>query len=408
MSAGTKKWITVVGIGEDGLEGISPAARRLIETADVLVGGKRHLAKVPVGPERRLDWKDGFDKAFNQMERNKGKKVVVLASGDPLNFGVGANVVRRFGADRVTVVPSPGAFSLAAAAMGWPLADVQCLTVHGRPLEAVHLHLVPGRRLLVLGRDGWTPGKLAKLLKGRGFGPSPMTVLANMGGKETRLKGMARKWPKKKLPDLNVIAVECVAAPGADIRPRTPGLPDDAYRHDGLITKREVRAATIARLGPLPGQVLWDVGAGSGSVAIEWLRAEPTAQAVAIEMNKKRLAFIALNARNLGAPGLKIVEGAAPGVLKGLQPPPDAVFLGGGVSKKGLLEACWRALLPGGRLVANGVTIEAQQRLLSFRNVCGGELVRIAVSRAAPMGPAGRLHAFRPLKEVTQLAAVKT
>ncbi len=405
MSGKRKNWITVVGIGEDGLEGISPAARRLIETADVLVGGKRHLAKVPKGPERRLDWKGGFDKAFDKIERNKDKKVVVLASGDPLNFGVGANVVRRFGADRVTVVPSPGAFSLAAAAMGWPLADVECLTVHGRPLEAVHLHLVPGRRLLVLSRDGWTPGKLAKLLRDRGFGPSPMTVLANMGGKETRLKGHAGKWRRKKLPDLNVIAVECVAVRGADVRPRTPGLPDDAYRHDGLITKREVRAATLARLEPLPGQVLWDVGAGSGSVGIEWLRAEPTAQAVAIEMNKKRLAFIGWNARNLGTPGLKIVDGEAPGALKGLKPPPDAVFVGGGVSRPGLLEACWRALPPGGRLVANGVTIEAQQRLLSFRNVCGGELVRIAVSRA---GPVGRLHAFRPLKEVTQLVAVKT
>ena len=404
MSARTKKWITVVGIGEDGLEGISPAARRLIETADVLVGGKRHLSKVPVGPERRLDWKDGFDKAFNKMERNKGKKIVVLASGDPLNFGIGANVVRRFGAEAVTVVPSPGAFSLAAAAMGWPLADVECLTVHGRPIEAVHLHLVPGRRLLVLSWDGGTPRKLAKLLKGRGFGPSPMTVLANLGGKEARFQGTAGKWRRKKLPDLNVIAVECVAREGADVWPRTPGLPDDAYRHDGLITKREVRAATIARLGPLPGQVLWDVGAGSGSVGIEWLRAEPTAQAVAIEMNKKRLAFIARNARTLGAPGLKIVEGEAPGALKGLKPPPDAVFVGGGVSRPGLLEACWRALPPGGRLVANGVTIQAQQRLLSFRNEIDGELVRIAVSRA---GPVGRLHAFRPLREVTQLVAVK-
>ena len=405
MSAGTKKWITVVGMGEDGLDGISPAARQLIETAQVLAGDKRHLTKVPRGDEERLDWKDGFDKALDRIERNKGKRVVVLASGDPLHYGVGANVVRRFGPGAVNVIPAPGAFSLAAARMGWPLAKIRCLTVHGRPLEAVTLYLAPWQRLLILSWDGATPDKLAKLLKAQGYGPSPMTVFGNMGGnKETRLEGVAQKWAHKKAPDLNAVAVECVAGKDAVLLPRVPGLAEDCFEHDGLITKREVRAATLARLMPLPGQVLWDVGAGSGAIGIEWLRAEPIARAVAIEMNKKRLAFIARNAAALGVPRLKIIEGAAPDVLKGLQPVPDAVFLGGGVSRPGLLSVCWRALNPGGRLVANAVTLEAEQNLLAFRNKFGGDLTRIAVSRTAPVG---KLHTFRPLKEVTQLTAMK-
>ena len=334
--------------------------------------------------------------------------MVVLASGDPLHYGVGANIVRRFGADQVNVIPAPGALSLVAADLGWPLADVKCLTVHGRALEAVTLYLTPGRRLLVLSWDGETPEKLAGLLTARGFGPSRITVLGNLGGDdETRTEGTAEKWTGETVPDLNTIAVECVAGDGADVLSRVPGLPDDAFEHDGLITKREVRAATLARLMPLPGQTLWDVGAGSGAVAIEWLRAEPSAKAFAVERDPKRAAVIARNAANLGVPELKIVEGEAPGILSGIEPVPDAVFVGGGVSVPGLLEACWDALSPGGRLVANGVTLEAEQRLLFFQNEFGGDLTRMAVSRAAPVGPVGRLQTFQPLKQVTQLVTIK-
>ena len=405
MSARITPRITVVGIGEDGLDGLTPKARRLIDEAEVLVGGERHLSKVPVGGEQRIDWDGDFDAAFDKIEKMKDRRVVVLASGDPLHYGVGANIVRRFGIEQVNVIPAPGAFSLAAAAKGWPLADVECLTVHGRALEAVNLHLAPGRRLLVLSWDGETPEKLAQLLTARGFGPSRITVLGNLGGgDETRLEGTAEKWTGKTAPDLNTIAVECVAGDGADVLSRVPGLPDDAFEHDGLITKREVRAATLARLMPLPDQVLWDVGAGSGAVAIEWLRAEPSAVALAVERNSKRAAVIGRNAQNLGVPRLTVIEGEAPAALKGLEPLPDAVFVGGGVSVPGLLEACWDALSPGGRLVANGVTLEAEQRLLSFRNEFGGDLTRMAVSRAAPVG---RLHTFRPLKQVTQLIAIK-
>lgn len=400
--------ITVVGIGEDGLDGLIPKARGLIDEAEVLVGGERHLSKVPVGGEQRIDWDGDFDAAFDKIEKMKDRRVVVLASGDPLHYGVGVNIVRRFGADQVNVIPAPGAFSLAAADLGWPLADVKCLTVHGRALEAVTLYLTPGRRLLVLSWDGETPEKLAGLLMARGFGPSRITVLGNLGGgDETRTEGTAEKWTGETVPDLNTIAVECVAGDGADVLSRVPGLPDDAFEHDGLITKREVRAVTLARLMPLPGQTLWDVGAGSGAVAIEWLRAEPSAKAFAVERDPKRAAVIARNAANLGVPELKIVEGEAPGILSGIETVPDAVFVGGGVSVPGLLEACWDALSPGGRLVANGVTLEAEQRLLFFQNEFGGDLTRMAVSRAAPVGPVGRLQTFQPLKQVTQLVTIK-
>ena len=397
--------ITVVGIGEDGLDGLTSKARGLIDEAEVLVGGERHLSKVPLCGEQRIDWDGNFDAAFDKIEKMKDRRVVVLSSGDPLHYGVGVNIVRRFGADQVNVIPAPGAFSLAAADLGWPLADVKCLTVHGRALEAVTLYLTPGRRLLVLSWDGETPEKLAGLLTARGFGPSRITVLGNLGGDdETRTEGTAEKWTGETVPDLNTIAVECVAGDGADVLSRVPGLPDDAFEHDGLITKREVRAATLARLMPLPGQTLWDVGAGSGAVAIEWLRAEPSAKAFAVERDPKRAAVIARNAANLGVPELKIVEGEAPGILSGIETVPDAVFVGGGVSVPGLLEACWDALSPGGRLVANGVTLEAEQRLLFFQNEFGGDLTRMAVSRAAPVG---RLQTFQPLKQVTQLVTIK-
>ena len=400
--------ITVVGIGEDGLDGLTPKARGLIDEAEVLVGGERHLSKIPLGGEQRIDRDGDFDAAFDKIEKMKDRRVVVLASGDPLHYGVGANFVRRFGADQVNVIPAPGAFSLVAADLGWPLADVKCLTVHGRALEAVTLYLTPGRRLLVLSWDGETPEKLAGLLTARGFGPSRITVLGNLGGDdETRTEGTAEKWTGETVPDLNTIAVECVAGDGADVLSRVLGLPDDAFEHDGLITKREVRAATLARLMPLPGQTLWDVGAGSGAVAIEWLRAEPSAKAFGVERDPKRAAVIARNAANLGVPELKIVEGEAPGILSGIETVPDAVFVGGGVSVPGLLEACWDALSPGGRLVANGVTLEAEQRLLFFQNEFGGDLTRMAVSRAAPVGPVGKLHTFQPLKQVTQLVTIK-
>ncbi len=399
------RWLSVVGIGEDGLDGLAPASRALVEAADVLVGGDRHLAHVPQGKAERLTWTAGFAETFDSIEQHRGRRVVVLASGDPLFFGVGAKMADRFSMDEMTILPAPGAFSLIAARLGWSLPDASLLTVHGRPVAALARHLFPGARLLILAADGGTPGAVASLLVDHGFGSSPMSVFEHMGGAdEKRLDGSAADWPHGRGADLNTIGVECVAGDGARALSTVPGLPDDAFEHDGQITKREVRAATLAALAPLPGQTLWDLGAGSGAVAIEWMRAVDHTRAVAVERDPARAAVIGRNAASLGVPGLKVVEGDIAETMGGLAPPPDAIFLGGGVSVSGLLELCWQALTPGGRLVANGVTVEAQARLMDFQKRNGGALVRISVARAAPIGT---LSGFKPLMEVMQFAATK-
>lgn len=398
--------VTIVGIGEDGLDGLGPRARAVIEGAEVLVGGERHLDKVSGGDAERVVWGKGFEHGVRAIRENEGKRIVVLASGDPMYFGVGATLARRFGFEGFDVIPAPGAFSLAAARMGWSLPDTDCLTVHGRPLETVNLYIRPGARLLILSWDGDTAAKLAKLLVSKGFGDSNVTTLEHMGGAaENRITAPASNWPSEPTADLNTIAVECVAGPEAVYWPRVPGLPEEAFEHDGNITKREVRAATLARLAPLPGEMLWDVGAGSGAVAIEWLRAEPSGEAVAMEHKAERTQVIARNAAALGVPGLKVIEGVAPDVFVQLEGAPDAIFVGGGVSVSGMLEACWDTLSQSGRLVSNSVTLEAQQAVMDFRALHGGDITRIDVSRA---GPVGELNALRPFRGVLQLAAVKS
>jgi precorrin-6Y C5,15-methyltransferase (decarboxylating) len=397
-------WLSVIGIGEDGLGGLSPAARALLDAAEVLVGGARHLALVPAGAARRIPWEKPLGATLDRIEAERGRRVVVLASGDPLCYGVGAMLARRFASSDMIVLPQPSAFSLAAARLLWPLADCVTLTLHGRPLERLRLHLAPGARLLALSADGETPGRAAALLREEGWGPSHLTVLEHMGGpRECRLDGTAAAWPHPRAADLNVIAIECRPGPGARPLSRVAGLPDDAFRHDGQITKRVVRAATLALLAPLPGETLWDVGAGCGSVAIEWLRAEPRARAVAIERDPARGALIAENAAALGVPELAIVTGTAPAALDGL-PRPEAIFLGGGIADEALWQTAWQALKPGGRLVANAVTLDGEAALMRRHALLGGALARIAVASSEPLGSH---DALRPHRAVTQLCVAK-
>jgi precorrin-6Y C5,15-methyltransferase (decarboxylating) len=319
-------------------------------------------------------------------------------------YGIGVTLSRRFPREEMTVVPQRSAFSLAAARLGWPLADCGAITLHGRPLDTLRLHLAPHCRILILSEDGGTPRAVAELLTGLGWGPSRLTVLAHLGGsRETILADEAQSWGDRRVPDLNTIAIECSAGRGARALPRSAGLPDDVFEHDGQLTKREVRAATLAALAPLPGETLWDVGAGCGSIAIEWLRAGEGRSATAIERDPARAAMIARNAAALGVPELQIVLGAAPEALKEL-PPPHAIFIGGGIGAAGLLAQVWASLRPGGRLVANVVTTEGEARLLDWHARQGGALTRIAVTRAEPAGPH---HLWRPLATVTQFAAVK-
>jgi precorrin-6B C5,15-methyltransferase / cobalt-precorrin-6B C5,C15-methyltransferase len=399
-----KPWLAIVGIGEDGLAGLSAAARTLVETAEILVGGARHLAMVPAGDAERLVWGRPLGDTIDAIAARRGRRVAVLASGDPLWYGVGAVLAGRFAQQEITILPQPGAFSLAAARLCWPLAECVTISLHARPLDSLRLHLAPRRRVLALSEDGGTPAAVAELLTGLGWGSSRLTVLSRLGGpRETMATHEAQCWGGRQVADLNTIAIECRARPGARALPRFAGLPDDAFEHDGQLTKREVRAATLAALAPLPGETLWDVGAGCGSIAIEWLRGCEGGTAVAIERNPARAAMIARNAASLGVPGLQIVVGAALEALAGLLQP-DAVFVGGGIGKPGLVAALWLALPAGGRLVANAVTAEGEAVLLDWHARHSGTLIRIAVSRA---GPAGGRHLWRPLAGVTQLAAVK-
>ena len=397
-------WLAVVGIGDDGLPGLTAAARTLVETAEIVVGGARHLAMAPPGAAKRLVWRQPFAESVAEIAVHRGRRVVVLASGDPMWFGAGATLARHFPPAEMTVVPHPGAFSLAAARLGWGIAECVPLSLHGRPLDTLRLHLAENRRLLVLSEDGGTPAAVARLLRESGWGPSRLTVFARLGGVgETVQNATAQEWGERAAADLNTIALECHAAPGVRGLPRLAGLPDDAFEHDGQLTKREIRAATLAALAPLPGELLWDIGAGSGAIAIEWLRADDGLSAVAVERDPARAARIARNAAALGVPRLQVVVGAAPAALAGL-PAPDAVFVGGGIDDPGVLSPLWQALRPGGRLVANVVSTEGERALLEWQAEYGGALTRLAVSRAEPLG---RRHAWRPMLAVTQLAAVK-
>ena len=380
--------VVVVGIGADGWDGLSPAARRSIEAAEVLRGSERQLALVPasVGAER-VPWPRPLAPALTGLRSaHPGRRVVVLASGDPMFSGIGTSLVRVLGAQGVEVVPHPSSVTLACARLGWSVEETVVVPVVGRPVELVGPHVTPGRRVLVLGSDGGTPAEVAALCARLGYGASRLTALAELGGPgERRSTGTAATWPHAGTDPLVVTAVEVVADPGTVPLPTSPGLSDDAYEHDGQLTKRDVRAVTLARLGPLPGQLLWDVGAGSGSIGIEWMRTNPSCRAVAVESAPGRVARIARNATRLGVPDLQVVEGRAPDALAGL-PAPDAVFVGGGATVPGVLDACWDALPTGGRLVVNAVTLESEAVLAERHARHGGELVRLGVAHAVPVG----------------------
>ncbi len=395
-------WLHIVGIGEDGMDGLLPATRAVLEGAEVIVGGDRHHRLSEAVTAERVAWPHPFDALIGALEEMRGRRVVVLATGDPLWYSVGARIGRSIAPAEIVYHPQLSAFQLSAARMGWSLADVETLTVHGRPVEQMIAFIQPDQRLLILTTGEETPGQIAAFLTERGFGDSPMTVLAAMGGKdEARFDGIARDWDHE-VPAFNTLAVECVAAPDAALLPRVPGLADALFVHDGTMTKQEVRAATLAKLMPMRGAHLWDIGTGCGSVAIEWMRAARYARATGIEPRADRRAMAASNALALGAPKLDLIEGEAPEVLDGLAPP-DAIFIGGGLSG-GVFDAAWEALRPLGRLVANAVTLESEAELVRLHGLHGGELVRLQVHRAEPVG---RFSGWRPGMPVVQWSLVK-
>jgi len=399
-----ERWLALVGVGEDGIDGLVPAARRLLGQAEFVVGGKRHLDLAGSLKAETMTWPSPIEKALDVIEAHRGNSVCVLASGDPFFFGVGAMLMRRFTAEEMICVPALSAFSLTAARLGWSQQDCALLTLHGRPLEAIIPHLQANARILAMSWDGATPAKLAALLAGRGLGLSKLTICEAMGGPRERIRtAAAQAFALDNVAALNTIALEVIANRDARILPRAAGLPDEWYEHDGQITKREIRAMALSSLAPQRGQLLWDVGSGSGSVGIEWMLADPSNQAVAIELRQDRAKRITRNALSLGAPGLSVVNGEAPDVFAGL-PGPDAIFIGGGSGKPGMIDRAYDALTAGGRLVVNTVTLETQAASVGWRARWGGELTQIAIARAEPVG---RYSGWRAAMSIVQWRLVK-
>ncbi|MFF7179998.1 precorrin-6y C5,15-methyltransferase (decarboxylating) subunit CbiE [Streptomyces sp. NPDC008121] len=429
--------ITVVGIGADGWDGLPENSRRALRSAEVLIGGPRQLDLLPGAecPGERIAWPSPLRPAVpGLLAAHAGRRIAVLASGDPLFYGIGRTLAETVGADRLHVLPHPSSVSYACARLGWPMEAVETVSLVARPLDALTAALHDGRRLLVLSEGADTPARVAELLRGKGYGRSRLRVLERLGSTRERiLDTTADAWPALRPPagpaqgdtpqgpapdtatgtspagppavdPLNIVALDCVRSPDALRLGAAPGLPDEAYENDGQLTKRYVRAATLAALAPAPGELLWDVGGGSGSIGIEWMRTHRSCRAIAVEKAPERAARIDRNAAALGVPALRVVTGPAPEALAGL-PTPDAVFIGGGLTVPGLLDACWDALPVGGRLVANTVTLESEALLADRYRRHGGELVRLAVAQAVPVGG---FTGWRQAMPVTQWSVTKS
>lgn len=395
-------WLTVIGVDAAGYLG--PAARTFVDAAQWVFGSGRLLEAADISSEKRRPWQSPFSSNIQTILALRGSDIVVLATGDPMHYGVGATFAGRLEPDEMRVLPAPSAFSLAAARLGWPVREVVCASFHGRSVERLAALVQPGRRIIALTSNAAMLGAIAKLLVRQGYGGSRLTILENMGTPAERISSaIARDFSGDAYANLNTVAIACIADGTAILRSRAPGLPDAAFRHDGQLTKRECRAVTLSALAPRDGALLWDVGAGCGSVAIEWMRLADNAPAVAFERNGDRLAMIEENARVLGAPDLQIVAGDAAASMAG-RPPPDAVFLGGSVSDDALFGAAWSHLKNGGCLVANAVTLEGEAALNRRFGALGGELVRIDVSVAEPVGA---MTAMRPRRSVLQWRVVK-
>lgn len=406
MSHSSQTGVTLVGIGAEGWSGLGSPARGALERAATVIGARRQLDLLPsrLGAQR-VGWPSPLLPALpGLLAKHAQECLVVLASGDPMFFGIGRAVTELLGADAVTVLPQPSSVSLACARLGWPVEDVAVVSLVGRPLDALRLDVHDGSRILVLSADASTPTKVAEALRHWGFGLSDVSVLEQLGSSaECRLVGTAASWDHAPGDGLNVLAVQCRGESSGPRLALTAGLDDAAYEHDGQLTKREVRAITLAVLAPSPEELLWDVGGGAGSIGIEWMRAHRSCRAICVESDVDRAARISMNAAELGVPTLEVVTGRAPAALAGL-PTPDAVFVGGGLATDGMLEACWAALRPGGRLVANTVTVESEAVLAQWHGAVGGELRRISVARGRPVG---RFTGWDPAMPVTQWNVTK-
>jgi precorrin-6Y C5,15-methyltransferase (decarboxylating) len=399
------RWLSIIGIGEDGRAGLTAAANALIDAADLIVGGRRHLELVGETRGAKMQWLTPLDATSAKILERRGTPVAVLASGDPFWFGAGVTLVRAIPAEEMLVLPAPSSFSLAAARLGWALQETATLGLNMRgqtPLLRRHVH--HGRRILALALNSDTPKEVAELLTAAGFGPSKLIVLEALGGPRERIRQTtAQAFAFTNIDPLNVIGIDVVAGPDAAPIPYAAGLPDSCFESDGQLTKREIRAVTLSSLQPCPGELLWDVGVGSGSIGIEWLLAHPLNRAIGLERDDERAARATRNAVALGVPHFDIRRGAAPDALAGL-PTPDAVFIGCGTAGGRAIDACWDALKPGGRIVVNSITLESELALLAAYHGHGGTLTRLGVERAEPVG---KRMAWRPALPVLQWVSRK-
>ena len=404
-ASNVRRWLSIIGVGEDGVEGLSSAARRAVSEAETVFGGRRHLrllANLIRG--ETVSWPSPIRSAIPKIEALRGRRVAILASGDPFHHGIGSVLAEAVEVDETTVFPAPSSFSLAAGRLGWALQDTGLVSLCGHPVEILLPHLQPARRLLVLSADETTPLSVAALLNDNGFGASLIVVMEALGGPAERIRTCrADIFDLSEIARLNTMAITVEASAGARIIPAGAGLDDRLFETDGMLTKREIRAVTVSCLAPRAGEFLWDIGTGSGSVAIEWLLTHPANRAVGVERRDDRAARARENATSLGVPHLEVVVGEAPGAL-GALPAPDAVFVGGGIAREGMLETAWNAISPGGRLVANSVTLESDLALGEFVGRMGGSLTRLSVER---LDRIGEMQGFRPAMTVTQLRATK-
>lgn len=393
-------WLSIVGIGTSGGDALSSAARAAIVGAEQVFGSRRQLALVAeLVRGSSVPWPSPLAEGIARLLAARGRSTCVLASGDPFFYGIGATLAPKLTRGEFVCHPAPSSVSLAAARLGWPLQDAAVVSLHGRDLHGIIPYLTPGRRVIALSWDARTPHALADLLVARGFGGSRMHVLESLDGPDERIRSApADDFAFDDVTDLNLVALELTAAPGVFAIPCRGSLPDEAFEHDGQLTKQEVRAVTLSALGPLPGELLWDVGAGAGSVAIEWMLGHPACRAIAIERDPTRAERIAQNARALGVPALQVVEAHAPDRLAGL-PRPHAVFIGGGGGDRAVFARCYEALEPGGRLVINAVSLETEAVVLALYREYGGELRRLSFERA---GKLGAMTGFRPAMPVIQ------
>jgi precorrin-6B C5,15-methyltransferase / cobalt-precorrin-6B C5,C15-methyltransferase len=393
-------WLSIVGIGADGLPSLSAPARHAIERATLLAGGARQLALVaPLVRGETLVWPSPLSAGIAQVIAHRGRSTCVLASGDPFFYGIGATLAPQLAPGEFVCYPQPSSLSLAASRLGWALQDTDIVSLHGRDLHAVIRYLQPGRRVLTLSWDQHTAAQLARLLVARGLGAACMHVLEVLGGEQERVRSCrADSFDLRDVADLNVVALELPVDTRAFRIPVRASLPDSAFEHDGQLTKQDIRALTLSALAPFPGARLWDIGAGAGSIAIEWMLSHPACRANAVERDPVRCARILRNASALGVPTLELTQAVAPDGLAAL-PTPDAIFIGGGGAERALFERCWSALHSGGRLVINSVSLETEASLLSLHASHGGELRRFSIESA---GKLGTMTGWRPAMPVVQ------